>query len=118
VKPHFSLGNPGTAKPLRFAQLSPARQELVRMCQKINYGQINVLVLRDSEPIYDPPPVVVIDVKLYRDDGPRPELEMADFVLRGDVQRLMNLFDKTQDGMIQRIEVQAGLPRRVVLESR
>jgi hypothetical protein len=107
-----------TAKLLRFAQLSPARQALVRLLQTVNYGQIKVLFFRDGEPIYDPAPVVVIDAKLYRDDGPRPELGLADFGLGDDVRRLMARLDHARNGVIQRIEVQAGLPRRVVVESR
>ncbi len=54
---------------LRFAQLSAARQKLVRLLQTVNYGQIQELLVRDGEPIYDPAPVVIIDAKLYRDDG-------------------------------------------------
>ena len=107
-----------TAKLLRFSQLSPSWQTLVRMCQTVNYGQIKVLFFRDGEPLYEPPPVVVIDAKLYRDDGPRPELGLADFELRDDVRRLMARLDHAKNGMIQRIEVRAGLPHRVVVESR
>lgn len=110
--------NQMTAKLLRFSQLSPPRQKLVRMCQTVNYGQIKVLPFRDGEPIYEPPPVVVFDAKLYRDDGPRRELALADFVLRDDFRRLMARLDGARNGMILRIEVQAGLPRGVVLESR
>lgn len=106
-----------TARLLRFSQLSPPRQKLVRMCQTVNYGQIKVLLLRDGEPIYEPPPVVVIDAKLYRDDGPRPELGLADFGLGDDVRRLMTQLDNANNGIIQRIEVQAGLPRRVLVEA-
>jgi hypothetical protein len=107
-----------TAKLLRFSHLSPPRQALVRLLQNVNYGQIKVLFFRDGEPIYDPAPVVVIDAKLYRDDGPRPELALADFELRDDVLRLMARLDTAKSGTIQFIEVRAGLPRRVVLESR
>jgi hypothetical protein len=107
-----------TAKLLRFSELSPARQKLVRMCQTVNYGQIKVLLVRDGEPIYEPPPVVVIDAKLYRDDGPRPELGLADFELCDDVRRLMARLDAAKNGMIQRIDVRAGLPCRAVVESR
>ena len=106
-----------TAKFSRFSQLSPSRQKLVRMLQTVNYGQIKVLLVRDGEPIYEPPPVVVIDAKLYRDDGPRPELALSDFELRDDVRRLMERLDHTKNGLIQLIEVRAGLPRRALLES-
>jgi hypothetical protein len=107
-----------TPETLRFAKLSPPRQQLVRLCQTVNYGQIKVLLFRDGEPIYEPAPVIVIDAKLYRDDGPRPELGLADFVLRDDFRRLMAQLDGAKSGMILRIDVRAGLPRRVVVESR
>ena len=74
--------------------------------------------MRDGEPTYQPAPVVVVDAKLYRDDGPRPELALVDFALRDDVRRLIARLDELKDGMIQRIEVQAGLARRVISESR
>jgi hypothetical protein len=107
-----------TTKPMRFAQLSPARQTLVRLLQTINYGQIQRVSVLGGDPIFEPAPVVVIDAKLYRDDGPRPELALTDFVLRDDVRRLMARLDDAESGTIQRIEVRAGLPRRVVVESR
>jgi len=103
---------------VRFSHLSSRRQALVRMCQTVNYGQVQGVAVRDGEPVYDPAPTVVIDAKLYREDEPRPELALADFDLRDDVRRLMTRLDNVKNGMIQRIEVQAGLPRRVVLESR
>ncbi len=106
-----------TTRPTRFAELSPPRQKLVRMCQTVNYGQIKVLLVRGGEPIYEPPPLVVVDAKLYRDDGPRPELALADFELRDDVHRLLARLDHLINGIVQRIEVRAGLPRRVVVES-
>lgn len=116
-QPKIDARDPMTAKLQRFAELSPARQKLVRMCQTVNYGEIKGVVVRGGNPIYDPAPVVVVDAKLYRDDGPRPELALADFELRDDVRRLMARLDAAKNGMIQRIEVLAGLPRRVVLES-
>jgi hypothetical protein len=103
---------------MRFLQLSLPRQALVRMCQTVNHGQIKELHVRDSEPVYDPPPLLVFDTKLNRDDNPRPELELADFELRADVLRLMAQLDRAESGVFQRIEVQAGLPQRVLLESR
>ena len=107
-----------TTKNLRFAQLSPARQALVRLLQTVNYGEIQGVGVRDGNPIFDPAPAVVINAKLYRDDGPRPELALADFALRDDVRRLMARLDDLKNGTIQCIEVRAGIPREVVLESR
>lgn len=96
-----------TVSNLRFTQLSPARQALVRLLQTVNYGQIQELLVRDGSPIFEPAPVVIINAKLYRDDGPRPELALADFVLRDGVLRLMTRLDDLRNGTIQCINVRA-----------
>lgn len=62
-------------------------------------------------------PVIVIDAKLDKEEPPRPETALVDFELRDEVRRLMSRLDELRDGTIQRIEVRAGIPRRVVLES-
>ena len=104
-------------KPLRLSDLSPARQALVRLCQAINHGSIEDLEVRHSEPVFDPWPVTLRDVKLDSDEGPRPELALADFIVSDEVYRLMRLLDDMKCGTIRRVEVHAGVPRRIVLES-
>jgi hypothetical protein len=106
-------------RPLRFSQLSPQRQALVRLCQSTNYGQIQDLIVRDREPILaGPPPVVLADIRLGAEEHPRDELAAADFVLCAEVARLMSLLDKIGAGKISKIEVRAGIPRRVIIETR
>jgi len=107
------------AQPSRFSQLSPARQALVRACQAVNFGEIQNVLVRDAEPVFgEPAPVVVIDAKLDKQEEPRPELALKDFELREQVRRLMARLDDVKNGAILRIEVRAGIPRRVVFESR
>jgi hypothetical protein len=105
------------SKPLRLSHLSPARQALVRLCQAINHGSIEDLEVRHSEPVFDPPPVVVRDVKLSGDEGPRPELGLGDFALSDEIVRLMKGLDEMHCGTIRRIEIHAGVPRRMLVES-
>ena len=105
------------SKPLRLSDLSPARQALVRLCQAINHGRIEDLEVRHSEPVFDPWPVTLRDVKLDSDEGPRPELALVDFVVSDEVVRLMDLLDEMQCGTVRRIEVHAGVPRRMLVES-
>lgn len=61
------------SKPWRLSDPSPARQALVRFCQTINRGCIENLEVGDSEPIFDPLPELLKDVKLDVDEGPGPE---------------------------------------------
>lgn len=101
----------------RFSGLSPARQALVRLCQAINHGSMENLAVKEHEPVLDPPPLLLQDVKLDSDEGPRPELALSDFAVSDQVSRLLRLFDRMDHGTIRHIEVRAGIPRRIVVES-
>jgi hypothetical protein len=105
------------SKSLRLSDLSPARQVLVRLCQAIDHGRIENLEVRRSEPLFDPLPVMVKDVKLDADEEPRPELALSDFVVSVEVVRLMGLLDRMDSASIRHIEVRAGIPRRALVES-
>jgi hypothetical protein len=102
---------------VRFSTLSLARQALVRLCQTLNRGTIEGLDVRQAEPMFNSPPVVLKDIKLDADEGPRPELALNDFVLSGEAVRLMKLLDGMESGSIRHIEVRAGIPRRILLET-
>ena len=112
------VGGAATPGALRFFELSIPRQALVRLCQGMNYGSIQGLQVKDSEPMLDPPPVVLIDVKLDSDEGERQEADLPDFVLRDEVRRLMARLDELKDGTIERIEVRSGIARRIVIQRR
>jgi len=112
---------PTAATPRRFprlSELSAPRQALVRLCQAIDYGQILGLQVRDREPLFNPAPALLRDIKLDAECGDRPESELADFALCSEVCRLFERLDQLHTGCIQRVEVRAGIPRRVLIESR
>jgi len=100
----------------RLSQVSSARVTMVRLFQAIGHGQILDLHYRDGDPIFTPAPTLIRDVRLDMDDAERPELELADFALCEEVRRLMALLDNTVTGRLQKIEVRAGIPRRVLIE--
>jgi hypothetical protein len=102
----------------RLLQLSPARQALVRILQAINFGELQGIHIRDADPIFDGDSVVIVDAKLDKEEVPRPELDLADFALSAEVLRLMSRLDELKSGTIQRLEVRAGIPRRLVFELR
>ena len=107
-----------TAKPLRFAHLSPQRRALVRLCQSIAYGQILDLHVRDKEPVFNPPPRLLLEIKLDSDSNARVESEITDFDLCDEACRLFDRLDQMTTGSVQRIEVRAGIPRRVLIEAK
>lgn len=101
---------------LRFTQLSAPRQALVRILQSINFGYMEGLEVRRGEPVFNPAPMVFVEVKLDAANAPRQEMESADFELRSEVVRLAEQFDELGDGSIERIDIRHGVPRRVVIE--
>jgi len=115
-RPEKAAAKPAIPSFHRFSHLSAPRQALVRLCQATNYGLIRNLEVRDSEPVFSPPPVVAVDVKLDADEGPRAEVDLPDFELCDEVWRLMARLDDLKNATIDRIEVRAGIPRRIVFE--
>ncbi len=100
-----------------FTQLSSGRQELVRLFQSINYGCIQSLDLRHGEPLLAcPGPMVLVDVRLDSEESARDEIALLDFALCAELCRLMSLLDQVGNGKISKIEVRAGIPRRVTVE--
>jgi hypothetical protein len=102
----------------RLTQLSAPRQALVRLFQSVNFGQIIGLAIRNGDPVFHPEPTVLLDVKLDADEGERHEADLADFILRDEVRRLLAHLDQLQNGTVERIEVRSGVPRRVIIERR
>lgn len=104
-------------RQLRLSDLSAARQALVRLCQSIDFGQITDLYVRDHEPVFDPRPVVLLDVKLDTDTVERSEAELQDFVLRAEILRLLRRLDDMENGRLDLIIVRAGIPRLLRMEA-
>jgi hypothetical protein len=84
--------------------------------QSINIGLIEGLVIRNGEPVLDPPPRVVRNVKFGRDNKPRPESGVDDFALKAQVIDLFAHFDSIGNGTVRCLEVQNGLPFRMQIE--
>lgn len=101
----------------RLSELSAPRQVLVRLCQSVNFGQIRGLEVRDSDPVFSPPPEVVFEVKLDSDVVSRPEIELEDFVLPAEICRLMDRLDNLKSAMIEQVEVRGGVARRVIFKA-
>ncbi len=101
---------------VRFSQLSKPRQTLVRLCQFTNFGNLTIFI-RDREPFFNSESSVQIDVKLDCPGAPRHELTLNDFVLCEEFHRCMKMLDEIENGRILKIEIRAGLPRRILFDT-
>ncbi len=84
--------------------------------QRLGFGTFENLHIRSGEPIFDPPPRVVRDVKFGGDNGPRLESALDDFALKAQVRDLFDHFDTLRTGTIRTLEVKHGLPFRMQVE--
>lgn len=96
-------------------RLSTWRSRLLELMQSINFGRIEKLLINGGEPVLDPRPVVVREIKFAGENGPRPELATTDFLLKQQVVELFAFFDQLQDGVIDVLEIKHGLPFRMIV---
>jgi hypothetical protein len=93
--------------------LPQAGQRLVELMQRLHFGQVLNLHVRDGGPVLDPPPRLVRDRKLGSEPAPRPASPDEDFLLKEQVVELFDHLEQIGDGVIDLIEVKHGLPFRV-----
>jgi hypothetical protein len=93
------------------SSLPAARQRFLELLQAIGFGSIEGLVVRGGQPVLDPPPAVIYEVKFGAENGPRQGT--GDYLLKTQVIELIAYFDRLGTGTIPRIEVKNGLPFRM-----
>ncbi len=98
------------------SSLSEPRAELIGLMQRINFGCIEDLIVRQGEPVMDPMPRVIHQIKFQGENGPRPESVKADFALKAQVIDLFARLESIGDGVIRSLEIQRGLPFRMTVE--
>jgi len=96
--------------------LSPRRRAIIELMQRINFGRVESLVVRDGEPVFDPPPRVIRAVKMGGDNGGRPEMRLTNFELKQEVLELFGHIERLGDGVVRCIEVKHGLPFHMEIE--
>ena len=92
------------------SSLTPHRARLVDLMQQINFGRIEDLRVLKGQPQFNPPPRVFRTVKPGHANGSRPEAAKVDFELKAKLIDFFAHLDAVGDGVIERIEVQHGLP--------
>ncbi len=103
---------------IKKGSLNGAQRRLLELMQSINFGRIEGVTVKDGDPLFDPLPRVVREVKFGGVNGPRPELGSRDFELKAQVVRLFERLSQIGDAKIESIEVQHGLPFRMHVEEK
>jgi hypothetical protein len=103
-------------RTVRKSELTPGRRWLVEKMQKIGFGRIKQLVIVNGQPLKRPPPRVYRDHRFSGGNSRRPETQIPDFILKDQVIRLFEKFDRIGDGVVSSLEVRDGLPYGMTLE--
>jgi hypothetical protein len=97
------------------ATISHPRRRLIEMMQEIDFGWME-LSKRKGEPASDPSHRIVKQIKLGSENGPRPERERRDFVLKKQVKLFFAEFDRLEEGATMIVLVKHGLPFMLEIE--
>lgn len=92
------------------SSLSPARQQLLGLIQRINFGRVERLVIREGEPVLDPMPVITAEIKFAGENGARLEAGFGDFALKRHHLELFALLDAIGTGELPVLTIRHGLP--------
>jgi hypothetical protein len=103
--------------PAQIAELSDGRRRLLRLMRELHFGSIEELEIRGGEPIFDPAPRVVREIKFGGENDPRPEAAATDLAAKTQVTELLDSLTAIGDGTIGRLEVKHGIPFRMRLEA-
>jgi hypothetical protein len=103
-------------QPTSKSSLSSPRARLIERMQRLDFGSIEGLVIRNGEPVSHPAPRFVRDVKFGAENGPRSESHLKNFVLKGQVLDFLAHLDALGNGTIRSLEVKHGLPFRMQVE--
>jgi hypothetical protein len=98
------------------ASLSGPRRHLLETMQRLNFGRIEGLEIRKGEPLFQPAPRIVQDIKIGGENGPRPEVSIEDFALRSAVIELFNHLSRIGDGTLESLEIKYGMPFKLAVE--
>jgi len=94
------------------------RRRLVETMLEMNFGQIEELHIKAGEPVFDPPPKIISEILLGKENGASPHLKKTNFTLKRHVIEMFEVMDRIGDGVIHVLAVQNGLPVRLRLEKR
>lgn len=99
---------------LRYSQIRAAQRQLVDLMSEIGFGRIEQMIVQGGQPVFVPPPRVVREFKLERDEPEPGGVRTAtDYALKGQVRSLLRRLTVLGCGRIESITIANGLPTRL-----
>ena len=105
-------------QPILKSVLSKSQSRLVEILQRLNYGRVEELHVRNGEPVFDPAPRIIQKLKMGGENGPRPESALQDFLLKHQTIEMLQAIADLGEGKILAIECKSGLCFSLEIEHR
>jgi hypothetical protein len=90
--------------------LSFQQRKFIELMQRIHFGQIFGLKVKDGEPVLDPHPRVLREIKLGGECSSRTELASKNFALKSQIMDFFAHLNRIKNGTVKVIEIKHGLP--------
>lgn len=103
-------------KSLTKSCLSPAKKRLLELMQQMNFCRIQRLEVKAGEPVFNPPPTVIQDLRIGGNNDPRVEVHLRDYTLKQAHLELFQHLDELRDGVVDEIEIRYGLPQQMKIK--
>jgi hypothetical protein len=104
-----------TNAQVHFSSLGQDSRRLVALMRRIGFGRIESLRVAGGQPVYDPPPRVIREVKLGAEPASQKHDDTADFTVKKAVADLLAELTSVGTATVA-IEVRHGLPHRLLVQ--
>ena len=101
---------------IRKSDLPAECRSFVEDMQRLNFGRYENVPIRDGLPRLDPKPRRIRSLRPGRDNRPRSEAHLDDFVLKEQQADFFRLLDEVGNGVILVLEIKDGMPCHMTVE--
>jgi hypothetical protein len=106
----------GVSSNMQRIPLSKSRRQLLKLMQRIKFGKIEGLIIHNGDPVLEPAPKVIREIKLgSKEDRKSVPIENG-LLEKPQVIELLGRLSHLGSGTIQSLEIQHGLPFRIRIE--
>lgn len=106
----------GVSSNMQRIPLSKSRRQLLKLMQRIKFGKIEGLIIHNGDPVLEPAPKVIREIKLgSKEDRKSVPIENG-LLEKPQVIELLGCLSHLGSGTIQSLEIQHGLPFRIRIE--
>ena len=95
--------------------LTSGQSRTLKIIEKLGFGRIERLSIRDGQPCYDQPPRIVQEVKLGSEPEWHPDHSSPDCPIMKEFERLFSQLNHLCMGVVD-IEVRHAVPFRLVID--